>query len=275
MNAYTKLPFKLRESKKLKDIRMPLSHFVDIAIEAARAGEAIIKRYYRPDIDVHIKADQTPVTIADVETERAIVQILRNAFPDHGFFGEETGQEKLNAEFVWLIDPIDGTKSFVRNYPFFSTQITLMRNDDFMLGVSNAPMFGELAYAEIGKGAMLNNRPIHVSALDKLGAATLSLGNIKSLATGPRWPALGELIGQFNRVRGYGDFYHYHLLASGKIDAVIESDVNILDVAALSVIVEEAGGRVTDLAGNPLAIESSNIVASNGRLHEQLLAALV
>ena len=253
---------------------MPFSHFLDIAIEAARAGEAIIRRYYRPDIDVHIKADQTPVTVADVETERTIMQILRNAFPDHGFFGEETGQEKLNAEFVWLIDPIDGTKSFVRHYPFFSTQITLMQNDNFLLGVSNAPMFGELAHAEIGNGAMLNDRPIQVSDLGELNAATLSLGNIRTLATGPRWPALGKLIGQFNRVRGYGDFYHYHLLASGRIDAVIESDVNILDVAALSVIVEEAGGQVTDLAGNPLTIESHNIVASNGRLHDQLLAAL-
>ena len=254
---------------------MPPSHFLDIAIEAARAGEAIIKRHYRPEIDVRIKADQTPVTVADVETERAIKQILRNAFPAHGFLGEETGQERVDAEFVWLVDPIDGTKSFVRNYPFFSTQITLMRDKHFMLGVSNAPMFSELACAEIGSGAMLNDRPIQVSEIGELNAATLSFGNIRSLALGARWAALGELIGRFNRVRGYGDFYHYHLLASGKIDAVIESDVNILDVAALSVIVEEAGGQVTDLAGNPLATDSSSIVASNGRLHEQLLAALV
>ena len=254
---------------------MPHSHFLDIAIDAARAGEAIIKHYYRPEIDVRMKADQTPVTVADVETERAIKHILRDAFPEHGFFGEETGQEKLDAEFVWLIDPIDGTKSFVRNYPFFSTQITLMRGGDFMLGVSNAPLFGELACAEIGRGAVLNDRPIQVSEIDELSAATLSLGNIRSLTLGSRWVALGKLIGQFNRVRGYGDFYHYHLLASGKIDAVIESDVNILDVAALSVIVEEAGGQVTDLTGNPLSLDSRSIVASNGCLHERLLAALI
>jgi histidinol-phosphatase len=248
--------------------------FLQTAIQAAREGEAIIRRYYQNAIPVHLKADQTPVTVADVETEQAIKRVLQEAFPKHGFFGEETGKSRPDAEFVWLIDPIDGTKSFVRRYPFFSTQIALMHGDTFVLGVSNAPLFDELAYAEVGGGAFLNDQPVHVSAVNQWNEATLSFGNIQSLARDDRWCAVGKLIPQFNRTRGFGDFYHYHLLAAGKIDVVIESDVNILDVAALAVIIQEAGGQITDLIGNPLTLDTTSMLASNGHFHEPVLKAL-
>lgn len=251
-----------------------LSPFLHTAIQAARAGEVIIRRYYQESIDVRLKADRTPVTVADVETEHAIKQVLQAAFPEHGFFGEETGRSRTDADYLWLVDPIDGTKSFVRGYPFFSTQIALMHGDKFVLGVSNAPLFGELAYAETGVGAYLNDEPIQVSTINDAAAATLSFGNIQGLARDGRWAALGRLIPRFNRTRGYGDFYHYHLLAAGKIELVIESDVSILDVAALAVIVAAAGGRVTDLQGQPLTPESTSILASNGCFHQPLLEAL-
>lgn len=253
---------------------MAHSPFLLTAIEAARAGEAVIRHYYQSNLGIQIKADRTPVTVADVETEQAIKNVLQTAFPNHGFYGEETGRDHSDREYSWLVDPIDGTKSFVRESPFFSTQIALMKGDDFILGVSNAPLFNELAYAEIGGGAFLNDRPIRVSAIEDLSEATLSFGNIKALAGDHRWTAIGALIRQFNRTRGYGDFYHYHLLASGKIEVVIESDVSILDVAALSVIVREAGGQATDLAGKSLNLESTTILASNGRLHPQMLKSL-
>ena len=134
----------------------------------------------------------------------------------------------------------------------FSTQIALMHRGRLVVGVSSAPAYGELAYGEIGVGAWLNDQPIRVSEIDAIEAAALSTGNLKTLATGPQWPAFGRLVGRLNRIRGYGDFLHYHLLASGKIDAVVESDVNILDVGACAVIVEAAGGRFTDLDGQPL-----------------------
>ncbi len=253
---------------------MPYSQFLQTAIQAARAGEEIIRHYYRGDIGVRLKEDRTPVTVADIETEKAIKTILQTAYPEHGFYGEETGRNRTDAEYVWLVDPIDGTKSFVRQYPFFSTQIALLKGERFIVGVSNAPLFGELAYAEAGGGACLNDQPLRVSAIQELSAATLSFGNIKTLAAGRNWPALAALIGQLNRTRGYGDFYHYHLLAAGKIEIVIESDINILDVAALSLLIQEAGGRVTDLQGRPLNLESTTILASNGLLHDTVLALL-
>jgi histidinol-phosphatase len=253
---------------------MPYSQFLQTAIRAARAGEEIIRHYYRGDIGVRLKEDRTPVTVADIETEKAIKTILQTAYPEHGFYGEETGRNRTDAEYVWLVDPIDGTKSFVRQYPFFSTQIALLKGEQFIVGVSNAPLFGELAYTEAGGGAFLNDQPLRVSAIQELSAATLSFGNIKTLAAGRNWPVLATLIGQLNRTRGYGDFYHYHLLAAGKIEIVIESDINILDVAALSLLIQEAGGRVTDLQGRPLSLESTTILASNGLLHDTVLALL-
>lgn len=238
------------------------SPMLDTAIRAARAAEAVIRRYYREGFDVTLKADASPVTQADVESERTIKTVIAEAFPDHGFFGEETGRERIDAEYLWLIDPIDGTKSFVRRYPFFSTQIALMHRGELVLGVSNAPEFNEMAWAERGQGAFLNGQPIRVSEIVQPAEATLSLGNLKTLAAGSGWAGLGTLVGQVNRTRGYGDFYHYHLLASGRIDVVLESDVNILDIAALATIVREAGGVFTDMHGAELGLDTTSVLAA-------------
>lgn len=246
--------------------------YLNVALEAARAGEEVIRHYYDANVKVTMKEDYTPVTVADVETEKKIKEVILGAFPEHGFYGEETGMTNPDAEFTWLIDPIDGTKSFVRQYPFFSTQIALMHRNELIVGVSNGVMFNELAWASKGQGAFLNERPIHVSNIDSMRDAALSMGNIATLASQPeRWAGAAKLAQQVNRTRGYGDFYHYHLLASGKIEIVVESDVNILDVAALSVIVTEAGGRFTDLEGQALNLETRSVLAtSNESLYRQV-----
>ena len=250
------------------------SQFLDAALEAAEAATAIIQRLYRGNIQVREKADKSPVTIADVEAEKAIRAVLETRFPDHGFYGEETGSRQRDAEYLWLVDPIDGTKAYVREYPMFSTQIALMHRGELILGVSSASEYGELAFAEKGQGAWLDGERIKVSAIDRFEQATLSTGNIKALALSPRWSALGAIVSGLDRIRGYGDFLHYHLLAAGKIEAVIETDVNILDIAALVAIVEAAGGRFTDLEGRPVSLETTSVLATNGRLHEPILRAL-
>jgi histidinol-phosphatase len=253
---------------------MQHSEFLATALDAAHAAAEVVRHYYQRNLHVTIKADKSPVTEADVETEQTIRDILARRFPAHGFHGEETGTAALDAEYVWFVDPIDGTKAFVREYPMFSTQIALAHRGRLVVGVSSAPVYGELAYGEIGVGAWLNEQPIHVSSIDRIEDAALSTGNLKTLALGPRWPAFGQLVGRLNRIRGYGDFLHYHLLASGRIDAVVESDVNILDVGACAVIVEAAGGRFTDLDGRALTPASSSVLASNGRLHQDVFDAI-
>ena len=253
---------------------MQHSPFLQTALEAARAAADVVRHYYQSNLAITIKADKSPVTVADVETEKAIRAIVSARYPDHGFYGEETEASGLDSEYVWIVDPIDGTKAFVREYAMFSTQITLMHRGRLIVGVSSAPAYGELAWGEIGVGAWLNDRPIRVSTIERIEDAALSTGNLKSLATGPRWPAFGRLVGRLSRIRGYGDFLHYHLLASGRIDAVVESDVNVLDVGACAVIVEAAGGRFTTLDGGPFGIDSGTVLASNGRLHAPVLEAI-
>jgi len=244
------------------------------ALDAARAAAEVIRSFYRRNPEVRIKADASPVTEADVRAEEVIGSILSERFPGYGFYGEETGQHAMGAESIWLVDPIDGTKSFMRQTPFFSTQIALLRAGELVLGVSNAPAYDELAWAERGGGAFLNERAIRVSEVAQLKDAFVSTGNLKSVARSPSWIRFGELIQRIDRVRGYGDFVHYHLLASGSLDAVIESDVNILDIAALTVLVREAGGTFTDLDGEPVGLGTTSVLATNGRLHAPLLAAL-
>src|SRR6266446_6174668 len=143
------------------------------ALAAARAAADVIGEYYRKCPSVRTKPDDSPVTEADVRAEEVIRATLNGHFPGYGFYGEETGQHAMQAESVWLVDPIDGTKSFVRESPFFSTQIALMRGGRLVLGVSNAPAFGEFAWAEEGAGAWLNERRVHVSAVADLGAAAI------------------------------------------------------------------------------------------------------
>ena len=253
---------------------MQQSPFLETALDAARAAADVVRHYYQSNLAITIKADKSPVTVADVETEKTIRAIVSDRYPHHGFYGEETEASGLDSEYVWIVDPIDGTKAFVREYPMFSTQIALMHRGRLIVGVSSAPAYGELAWGEIGVGAWLNDRPIRVSTIERIEDAALSTGNLKSLATGPRWPAFGRLVGRLSRIRGYGDFLHYHLLASGRIDAVVESDVNVLDVGACAVIVEAAGGRFTTLDGGPFGIDSGTVLASNGRLHAPVLEAI-
>ncbi len=241
------------------------------AMRAANAAADISRAYYTGNFTVETKADMTPVTQADVECEEKIREIILKEFPGHGFRGEETGQTQSDAEYIWLVDPIDGTKGFVRQYPFYSTQIALMKQGEIVLGVSNAAMMDELAWAERGKGAWLNGKTLRVSNTDSLERASLSTGNLKTLAGSTGWQKLGEVVAAVDRIRGYGDFYHYHLLAAGKIDAVIESDVNILDIAALSVIVTEAGGVFTDMNGEAPGLETRSVLAANPALHRVLL----
>ena len=250
------------------------SHELEIAIEASRAAAKIIKKYYQGNFQVEIKNDQTPVTEVDILAEKTIKEIILNAFPDHGFYGEETDRENQDSDFLWLVDPIDGTKGFVRGYPFFSTQIALMHKGQIILGVSNAPIFEELIFAELGKGSWIDNYRTKVSETSKIESSTISTGNLKSLALSEKWSNFGKIVSRIDRIRGYGDFYHYHLLATGKIDAVIESDVNILDIAALSIIISESGGVFTDLNGKKPDLDIRSTLAANPILYPEIKSHL-
>ncbi len=265
-----------------------LKQATDAANQACDAAGLEIERFLNSgDWSVSNKADNTPVTEVDVAAEHAIKKVLLEADLSADFYGEETGlhsvglhSEKNSAadskqgRLLWLVDPIDGTKSFVRQSPFYSTQVALMQGDELVVGVSNAPAYAERLVASKGQGVHLNGTPVSCNADAQLHEAYLSTGNLTSLAADTDgWLALGKLVGQVKRTRGYGDFCHYHQLCSGHADIVIESDVNILDIAALYVSVIEAGGVMTDLQGNAIDQQTTSVLAAaNTALHSTVLA---
>jgi histidinol-phosphatase len=249
-----------------------MNKLLAVALQAAKSARELILSYYNGDFDIEIKSDQTPVTVADRKAEQIIRKTINSAFPDHGIFGEEYGADNKDTEYLWLVDPIDGTKSFVKRYGMFSTQIALMHRGELILGVSCAPAMDELVWASRDGGAFDANGQLHISGVNSISQASISTGNIQSLAADKRWTALGRILADTNRTRGYGDYYHYHRLASGQLDAVIESDVNILDIAALYVIVTEAGGVFTDLDGRNPDLDTRSVLAATPALHAAISA---
>ena len=244
---------------------------LQVALEAVQAAEKIINQYYLSDIQVDVKADQSPVTIADQKAEEIIRTIIRKYYPDHSILGEEEGKTDKHSEYVWIIDPIDGTKNYTRQIPLFATQLALMKNKEIILGVSNAPVLGELIYAQKGKGAFANGKQIFVSKIDVIGESFLSYGSLSYFQKKKLLDQFMSLENSTRGHRGFGDAWAYHLLAQGKIDIVIESSIKIWDIAALTLIVQEAGGQVTDMQGQPVDEKTTSLVATNGKLQEQVL----
>ena len=251
---------------------LDLTEALDVARVAARQADEIAMNWFGKGLAVEQKADASPVTEADRACERAIRETLLGSFPDHAIFGEEYGHLG-ESRFLWLVDPIDGTRSFIRGLPFWSVQIGLMVDGELVLGVSSAPAFDETAWAVKGQGAFINDRTVHVADCASLDQADVSFGNLRTLARGPDWAWAGDIVAKAARSRGYGDFYSYHRLADGGQDIVIESDVNILDIAALTVIVREAGARITDLEGGPIGLDTTSVLAAGPALHELLISS--
>lgn len=245
-----------------------------VAKRAAERAGTIIASHFRSALAVEHKADESPVTRADREAEIAIRETLREAFPDDAIYGEEYGHDGQGPR-LWLVDPLDGTKAFVRGYDFVSTQIALAVEDRIEVAVSMAPLRNECAHALRTGGSVVDGARAQTSSTIAIDGAHLSTGNLKSLALSPGFARLAAVIPRLGRIRGYGDYVHYHLLARGALDAVLESDVHILDVAALSLIVSEAGGVLTDLYGNTLTMQSTSVLAAaTPQLHQALLSAL-
>lgn len=251
---------------------MDKSDFLNTALNAVKSAEEIILHYFDTNLVVDIKSDLSPVTKADKEAEQDIINHIRNTYPSHGFLGEEMGKTSEGAEYIWVIDPIDGTKNYIRKLPFFSTQLALMHRGEIILGVSNAPLLNELLYAEKDKGAYLGEERQKVSEIGKLEDAYVSYGGIKYFENSGKLNSLLELGRNTRQQRGLGDSWSYHLLAKGQIDVILEAYTRLWDIAAVKIIVEEAGGRVTDFNGGEIEVTTNAVVASNAILHDKILA---
>lgn len=254
---------------------MKYDDFLTVGLEAAKAAEAIIlNEFSKTTHAFDDKPDNTPVTESDKKSEARIKEVILRRFPNHGFLGEETGNSNSNPDFTWIIDPIDGTKNFVRGIPLFATLIALMHQNQLVVGISNAPAMKECVYASLGNGAYQNDKKISVSKVNTLGRAYIGHAGIKYFKNINREEGLQTLIDSSWGSRGIGDAWAYHLVAQGKLDINIEAKVKIWDIAAPIVIIREAGGKVTDIEGNPITINSTSCLATNGLLHKNVVSVL-
>ncbi len=245
---------------------------LEAAIAAARAAGAIALTYYRGGFEVTIKPDHTPVTQADREAEQTITAILGRAFPDCGFLGEEFG-ERGAKDRRWIIDPIDGTKNFVRGIPIWAVLIALEEQGEVTTGVVLNPVTDELFWARKGEGAFHNGERIRVSDCDRMKDATVLHADLGYLRRTPHWDGFLRLADAGYRTRGFGDYYGYGLLAQGKAEVYLEVDLKPWDTAPVKILLEEAGGRLTDFSGRP-TIYDGCVLATNGRLHAEALRLL-
>ena len=245
---------------------------LEAAVEAARAAGRVALKYYRGGFEVTLKPDDTPVTQADREAEQVITEILARAFPEHGFLGEEFGGAG-STETRWIIDPIDGTKNFIRQIPLWATLIALEERGEITVGVVHNPVTGDLYTARRGAGAFLNGERLQVSREDDLRRAFLVHAGLSLVRQAGRWTEFMRLVDATDRQRGFGDYVGYGLVAEGKVEVYAELDLKPWDLAPCKLLVEEAGGRFTDWDGKP-TIYTGTALATNGRLHEAALALL-
>ena len=242
---------------------------LDGMVAAARAGAEVARAHFRRGVEATTKPDGSPVTDADREAEETIVAHLRRAFPGHGFLGEELGADGPAAA-RFIIDPIDGTRNYVRGIPFWATLLALEEDGAITAGVVCQPMTGDLHVARRGGGAFLNGERLRVSTVDRLDRAMLVHPSLTLLRGAGRWVPFVRLIDATRRQRGFGDFLCFTTIAEGRADVGLGLNVKAWDLAPLSLLVEEAGGRFTDLAG-VASMESGHALATNGRLHDATL----
>jgi inositol-phosphate phosphatase/L-galactose 1-phosphate phosphatase/histidinol-phosphatase len=252
-----------------------LDAFVAVALELADAAGEVVRPYFRKPLAIDDKADLTPVTIADRAAEQAMRGLIERRFPDHGIIGEEYGRVREAAEFVWTLDPIDGTKSFISGVPLFGTLIALTRTGRPILGIIDQPVSRERWVGVVGRPTMLNGTVVHCRACPDLGAATL-FATSPDMFEGGNAAAFARVAKAVKLSRFGADCYAYGLLAAGFIDLVVEAGLKPYDFCPMVPIVEGAGGVVTDWRGAALdlASEGRAVMAGDRRTHRAALALL-
>jgi len=252
-----------------------LDPFLALAADLADAAGEAIRPYFRQPLAVTDKPDLSPVTAADRAAETAMRQLIAARFPDHGIIGEEFGQEREDAEFVWVLDPIDGTKSFISGVPLFGTLIALTRHGRPILGIIDQPISRERWIGAAGRATTFNGNPVRCRPCAALAAAAV-FSTSPDMFKGRDAAAYGRVAAAAKLVRFGADCYAYGLLALGFIDLVIESSLKPYDFSAMVPVVEGAGGIATDWQSAPLSLASDGrvLVAGDRAAHRQALALL-
>jgi histidinol-phosphatase len=246
----------------------------EIALTAAKQAGEFALGYFDNNIAVEWKADQSPVTMADRGAEELLRKTLLAKFPNDGFLGEEFGNTPGTSGYRWIIDPIDGTRSFVRGIPFWATLVGLEYNGDLIGGIAYLPALKQTYHALRGNGAFRDDRRIRVSDVNSLEKAHVYYSSISWFRKAGHDRQFLDLVNLTERQRGFGDFYGFVMIAQGSGEIMVEHGVHAWDIAALAPIVEEAGGKLTAWDGK-FDLEKPDVLATNGLLHEQTLQIIV
>lgn len=238
----------------------------------AEESGKIIMQYYRSEFNVEFKSDETPVTVADKKSEELMREMIMKEFPGHGILGEEFGEYNLSSEFKWILDPIDGTKSFISGVPLFGTLIALIHNDEPVLGAINNPVLNECLIGD-NFSTELNNVKVTVRKCNNLSSAVLLTTDHLMVEKYRNKNGFDNLINRVNFYRTWGDCYGYSLLACGNADIMVDPMMSKWDIAAVIPVIRGAGGMITDYYGNN-PMEGNSIVASNSELHTQVISIL-
>ena len=256
-----------------------LRGWVEAALAWCDETDRIALEHFRRDVDVERKPDRTFVTIADRSIEQLVRERVADAFPGHGVVGEEFGMDEGDGTTRWYVDPIDGTHNFIRGVPIFGALLAVERDGELQAAVISAPALRERWYAWRGGGAWADGGArtepgrIRVSRIAAIEDAHVLFTDPVTMDQSGRAPGFGDLLRSAWRVRGFGDFWSYTLVAEGAAEAMVEVDLKPWDAAAPTLLVEEAGGQVTDIDGRR-SIDSRTIVATNGVLHDAVLSIL-
>lgn len=244
------------------------SKYLQIALKAAELGAKKALSYFDngSDLGEKLKPDNTNVTIADLATEKVIIDYIKSKISAANFIGEETGGEKT--ESFWIVDPIDGTRAFARGIGTWAVLISYYEASDFKIGVAYFPVLNELYYAEKGFGGFLNDTPIKISKTQNLSKSLVNSGNPKNYQNPDILP---NLINKTAILRGYETTYAHALVASGKMDASVDPYSKLWDFAPFAVIIPEAGGKITNFQGNTPGLEDLGALTSNGLVHDELI----
>jgi histidinol phosphatase-like enzyme (inositol monophosphatase family) len=250
-----------------------LSALRDFAADLAHQAGELTLRYYQTDIATDLKADDSPVTIADRSAERMMRELIEARYPTHSILGEEEGETRPGAAYRWILDPIDGTKTFVRGVPLYAVLVGLEREGEPVVGAVNIPALGDLLHAAQGQGCTWNGRPARVSTVSSLDESLLLSTDAESLKRYGRVAAYRRLAAATKMQRTWGDAYGYVLVATGRAEIMLDPIVSIWDCAALAPVLREAGGTCTDWRGVS-TINNGELLGTNGLVLPQALALL-
>lgn len=248
-----------------------LKDLLNIAAEAAYAGGTRTLAYFNAGVEVERKGDDTPVTIADREAERVIREVLGRYCPSHAILGEEHGLSEGDADYTWIVDPIDGTKSFIHGVPLYGTVVGCVVKGEPRVGAVYLPPLGDMFLAAEGLGATWNGRACRVSEVSTVEEATVLAGSITRAMA--RSDAYEKLAGRCRLNRGWGDVFGYMLVASGRAEVMLDPTISIWDIAGVAPIVREAGGWFGNWKGES-TIKGPDAAATNGKLRDEVLAVL-